>query len=48
MEFVSLPDNATNLQKETYNKNAELYHLAWKNLNRYGMLNSFREIIMYL
>jgi hypothetical protein len=40
MDFFKLPDNATEIQKEIYNKNCELYKKAWENRNKFGTLIS--------
>jgi len=37
---VKLPDNASNTQREIYNKNCLLLGLAIQNKNRYGVLIS--------
>jgi len=37
---IKLPEEMTPIQKETYNKNCELYKLALKNKNRCGVLIS--------
>ena len=38
--YVQLPENATTPQIETYNKNCELWELAWINRNRCGVIMS--------
>jgi hypothetical protein len=34
----ALPINATNEQKKIYNKNSQLYLLAFQNRNKYGLI----------
>ena len=38
---VKLPENATPKQIEIYNKNCELFTIAFQNRNRFGVLMSF-------
>ena len=38
--LVTLPEGVTHEQKEIYNKNCELYTLAFENRNRYGAMFS--------